>query len=165
MKNKERENLIAATRRRIAGIEAQRQDAEANKRMKQVRQYTEWIKYLHRVLEFLTDRNHKERKSKTVYISGKITGDTDYIGKFASAEKKLLDRGWRVLNPAKLPGDFAYEKYFPINCAMIDGADAIYMLRDFKESFGAVAELLYAGRHDIEVMFEREEIGKQESAK
>lgn len=165
MKNIERESLLAQTRRRISGIEAQRRDAEINKRAKQVRQYTAWIKYLHNILEFLMDRSLKEHKSKTVYISGKITGDINYTKKFAEAEKKLLDRGWRVLNPAKLPGDFEYEQYYPINCAMIDGADAIYMLRDFKESLGAVAELLYAGRKDIEIIFEREEIRKQEPAK
>ena len=99
----------------------------------------------------------RDATRKTVYIAGKITGDAGYKEKFDAVEKELLSRGWRVLNPAKLP-ELPYEQYYPINCAMIDGADAVYFLRDWTESPGAVKEFCYAGRRDIEILFEREEM-------
>jgi hypothetical protein len=36
-----------------------------------------------------------------LYISGKITGDENYQEKFAEAERRLVDAGYEVVNPAK----------------------------------------------------------------
>lgn len=37
-----------------------------------------------------------------IYISGPITGTTDYKERFAVAEEKLKANGYEVVNPAKL---------------------------------------------------------------
>lgn len=151
------DNLRDQTRRRITTIENQRREAEMLNDQKQVGHCSTWLKYLNNVLEHIMCRNRRRGTSKTVYIAGKITGDDQYEKKFETAEKLLLDRGWRVMNPAKLPDDLEYEKYFPINAAMLDGADAIYLLRDYKESPGAMRELIYAGKRNIEIILEEGE--------
>lgn len=156
-RDREREYLRAQTIRRIEGIERQRRDAEFNADKAVVRSCTSWLKYLQRIQMLLMGRSHKEHTSKTVYIAGKITGDRNYKQKFAKAEERLLERGWRVLSPAKLPDDLPYEKYGPICCAMIDGSDAVYFLRDWTQSPGAVKEYIYAGKRDVEILFERKE--------
>ena len=38
---------------------------------------------------------------RTIYISGKITGTTDFVERFARAESHLKLQGWRVINPVK----------------------------------------------------------------
>ena len=37
-----------------------------------------------------------------VYISGAITGTTDYMERFASIESKLLSLGYEVVNPSTI---------------------------------------------------------------
>ena len=37
-----------------------------------------------------------------IYISGAITGTDDYMERFEKAEKELTDKGYSVLNPAKV---------------------------------------------------------------
>lgn len=142
-RNRRREYLRAQTARRQAKVEGQMQDAQMFGDKKEVARCAAWLKYLQGIQELLMCRNFKEKLSKTVYIAGKISGDAGYKEKFAAAE-------------AKLP-ELAYEMYYPINCAMIDGADAIYMLRDWQQSPGAVKEFLYSGERGIEILFEREE--------
>ena len=39
---------------------------------------------------------------KRIYISGPISGTKDYMERFSSAEKKLAEEGYAVLNPAKV---------------------------------------------------------------
>ena len=79
-----------------------------------------------------------------IYLSGKITGDWDYKEKFRKKESVLICAGHAVLNPAKLPEGMPREKYMPICLAMLDSADAIYMIGDWQESEGARIEYKYA---------------------
>ena len=37
-----------------------------------------------------------------IYISGAITGTDDYMKRFAKAEKELTEKGYSVVNPAKV---------------------------------------------------------------
>ena len=48
--------------------------------------------------------NKKEElaNSTIVYISGAISGTTDYMERFEKAENKLKDEGYTVINPAKI---------------------------------------------------------------
>lgn len=90
----------------------------------------------------------------TIYIAGPMTGLPDYNrDSFNMAEAELNARGHRVLNPAKLP-ELPYEMYLPINRAMLDGADAIYMLPGWKGSRGARLEYEYAQEIGLEVFDE-----------
>jgi len=91
----------------------------------------------------------------TVYIAGPMTGIENYnFEKFNAKAAELIEKGWRVLNPAKIPIMPDYKTYYPINCAMLDGSDAIYLLDGWEDSKGARKELFYAIDHDIPVLFE-----------
>lgn len=83
-----------------------------------------------------------------IYISGKITGTTDFMERFAEAERKLKEKGHKVLNPAHansyMPDDATHKEYMKISFALLDMADAIYMLEGWKDSKGANQEYGYA---------------------
>lgn len=79
-----------------------------------------------------------------VYISGKITGTTDFMERFDSAEEKLKSRGYAVLNPAKansyMPEDTTWDEYMKVSLTLLQMADAIYMLDGWGNSKGAIQE-------------------------
>lgn len=83
-----------------------------------------------------------------VYISGPITGVPDYMEKFELAEKEMIEKGFAVVNPAKInygmPEDMTYEEYLEIDIRLIDLCDAIYMIRGWEMSLGANREYGYA---------------------
>ena len=67
--------------------------------------------------------------NKIIYISGKITGDENYVKKFAEAERILTEKGFKVINPCKI-GEyefFSYEQFLHIDFALIDCCDALFM--------------------------------------
>jgi|GEM_PF-809715 len=80
-----------------------------------------------------------------VYISGPMRGYEQRNCKaFYEAERELSAQGYKVLNPARLPGDLPEDRYMPICIAMIEASDAVCMLTGWKESKGAMAEWSYA---------------------
>lgn len=88
-------------------------------------------------------------KKLKVYIAGKITGDKNYWIKFRAVECEIVKAGAIALNPANLPEGMAGGDYMPICMAMIDQADAVFFLPDWKESAGATLEhdyCRYAGK-------------------
>lgn len=92
----------------------------------------------------------------TVYISGKITGDSNYRDKFALVERNLIKKGYDVVNPCHL-GEydfFSYEQYMHVDFALIDVCDAIYMLKDWTGSSGARREKEYAEKLGKKIMYE-----------
>lgn len=91
----------------------------------------------------------------TVYIAGKMTGIPNFNReRFNAKENELLEMGFQVLNPAKICDLPSYEMYWPINMAMLDGADFIYMLDGWEDSPGARRELFYAVETGTAVLFE-----------
>lgn len=96
-------------------------------------------------------------KCMKVYISGPITGTSDYMKRFAEAETLLTDAGLAVYNPAKysavLPEETEYSDYMTIAFALLSVCDAIYMLPGWENSNGATAELHYANVQGKIVMF------------
>lgn len=76
-----------------------------------------------------------------VYIGGPMTGIPDKGRKaFAEAEKELLQEGYIVLNPAKLPDNMPAERY------MLDGWEA---------SRGAAIERRYAEYQGKTLMYQK----------
>lgn len=83
-----------------------------------------------------------------IYISGAINGTKDYLERFEVAEKKLVEDGYSVVNPAKimsfLPTDTTYEQYMDMGIIMLDMCQQIYMLKGWEKSLGANREFGYA---------------------
>lgn len=95
---------------------------------------------------------------KTIYIAGKMSGETDYgRAEFNETEKRLTEQGYIVLNPASLPIGLPEKAYMPICLAMLDAADGIYMLEGWEYSFGANLELDYALYQGKKVYYETDE--------
>ena len=78
-----------------------------------------------------------------IYIAGKITGDPEYKAKFEAAAEAYKKKGYTVLNPAVLPAGLLPADYMKICFAMIDTADEVAFLPDFKQSAGAEVEHAY----------------------
>lgn len=86
-----------------------------------------------------------------VYISGKITGTTDYIERFAKAEKELKDRGYEVINPAEMCRSLPrleHSQYMQLCMIALSFCDSIYMLDGWQESKGAWMEYIHAKDND-----------------
>lgn len=92
-----------------------------------------------------------------LYIAGKITGDKEYRKKFAAKEKELKEKGRIILNPAMLPKGLDKGEYMRICFAMIDVADAVVLLPDYRQSAGAMVEYAYSIYVDKPVLDQRED--------
>lgn len=84
-----------------------------------------------------------------VYLSGKITGDTNYLEKFMDAQIRLEGEGHEVINPSMLSGVLPAgsswgESMEVCLYGLIDLADAVVLLPDWKDSPGSCIELGYA---------------------
>ena len=77
-----------------------------------------------------------------IYIAGKITGDKNYKIKFKRAEKLLRSLGHSVMNPAWIApsDDFTWTDYMQISGMMQARCNAVYFLKDWKDSEGAKIE-------------------------
>lgn len=89
-----------------------------------------------------------------VYLSGKITGDAGYRQKFESVQNELMSYDYVVFNPAILPDGFEYEDYMALDLLILSRCDAIYLLRDWKNSPGAKRELEEAKRLGLQILDE-----------
>lgn len=87
-----------------------------------------------------------------IYISGRITNNPDYMADFEKAEQELLSKGHEVINPAKinsfLPKDTTHSQYMEFSFMLLDMADAIFMLPNWRDSAGACMEYGYSKAMD-----------------
>ncbi len=99
-----------------------------------------------------------------IYISGPITGfeKEDYMKRFSDAEKDLTERGYIVVNPAKvlaqLPEETNYGEYMKLSLVMLDMCDSIYMLNGWQKSTGAHLEQQYAISMRKKSLFQEDEL-------
>ena len=91
-----------------------------------------------------------------VYLSGKITGDPNYKAKFSSMTDELLSYGYTVFNPAVLPDGFEYEDYMTLDLQILSKCDAIFLLRDWRNSPGAKREYEEAARLGLRILTEED---------
>ena len=96
-----------------------------------------------------------------VYISGKISDCPNYYDIFLRAEGELINKGFKVVNPAKVMANFPketrYVEYMAMSLRLLDECDTIYLLNNWYSSYGARIEYLYALSQGKEVLFESEQ--------
>ena len=103
--------------------------------------------------------------AKRIYISGPMTGVVDCRGKFDFAENRLVEKGYKVINPAYVDDvmpNAEYEEYMEVDMLLLSTCDAIYMLKGWENSRGANREYGYALAKGMEIMFELPAEGKKE---
>jgi len=81
---------------------------------------------------------------RTVYLTGKTTGDEFYLAKFLKAQRALEDAGYIVLSPAMWPKGFTWEQYMRMDAAMLEACEAACFLPDWTESRSARIEHMLA---------------------
>lgn len=97
-----------------------------------------------------------------IYIAGQITGDPDYAEKFEQARVLLKGQGCTVIVPSVLPEGMGPADYMRICFAMMDSADVVAFLPDYRDSRGAMLEhtwCQYVGKQTMylaEMAFYRE---------
>lgn len=90
-----------------------------------------------------------------IYISGAITGTTDFIERFAEAEDEMRLCGYlEVFNPTKLSfgDDLNHEQYMELCLTALEWCDFIYMIPGWKNSKGARMEYEFARENNICVL-------------
>lgn len=90
------------------------------------------------------------------YISGKITGDSNYKAKFAAAEAKLRKQGHECINPTKLDcvsDKLSYGTYIELCLTLLRECDTVYVLPDWQDSKGAKLELGIAKMHGKKIIY------------
>lgn len=97
-----------------------------------------------------------------IFISGKITGDENYIEKFTKAEELLTSRGYYdIVNPAIICSSLnkkttTWQQLMDISETLLGMCDAIFMIEGWEYSTGASIEHATARANDIKVIYERD---------
>ena len=88
-----------------------------------------------------------------IYLAGKISGDPDYQKKFNDIEAVLLQKGYSVMNPARLCNcdGFTWDDYMTVSSAMQQVCDATVLLADWQDSRGARIEALKAKKNQQKI--------------
>ena len=96
-----------------------------------------------------------------IYLSGKITGldEFEVIAKFLTAASELWEEGHDTIEPTEVAmavSGLDWKAYMTIAYGIIHdpSVDAIYMLKDWTESPGAIIEWSWAQARGIPVLYQ-----------
>ena len=90
-----------------------------------------------------------------IYIAGPMSGLKDCNRPaFHQAATDLTAIGHTVLNPAMLPGGLTEADYMAIGMAMLQRAEAIYLLDGWQASAGARAEFALAEKLGLTIIWQ-----------
>ena len=92
-----------------------------------------------------------------IYIAGQMTGKNDYQKDFRRAEKELIKKGEYVFNPCNLlpiMRGFDYSDFMQVDLKIIELCDAVYFLKGFTKSKGAMQEYQHAKKHHKVILTE-----------
>ena len=82
--------------------------------------------------EKVIEEKANKKQTEHIYISGPITGTSDYMERFEKAEKELTENGYSVINPAKvnamLPQDATWEEYIKVSLTLLSICTGVYMM-------------------------------------
>lgn len=115
----------------------------------------------------------KQEYPVKVYISGPISGHNirKRVKEFMQAEQYLRDNGYQPVSPFAngVPADAKYGDHMRADLRMMLDCDAIYMLRGWSSSRGAVIEKKVAAACGLAIMYQeanerRKDHGKDETA-
>lgn len=79
-----------------------------------------------------------------IYISGAMTSDPDHPDHFHRTALAIRKEGYDVISPTCLPAGLDWADYMHVDFALIDVSDAVYLMHNWQDSPGAVAEKEYA---------------------
>ena len=94
-----------------------------------------------------------KHEHEVAYISGAISNDPEYKEKFNSAQMVLEHLGYLVLTPVMIPPILTYSEHMALDLVMVQVADCIVLLPDYKESKGAMRELHRANLYNSRIVF------------
>lgn len=97
----------------------------------------------------------KQPAKKRIYIAGKVTGIPYQQAKanFQNAKIILEATGWEVINPLEhIEQHEDWDKAMRIAITQMLTCDAIYLLRNYKQSEGAMLEAMIAAKIQMEVI-------------
>lgn len=90
-----------------------------------------------------------------IYISGRVSGTSDFYKRFAEAEEKLLRQGYSPVNPVKnAPLNKSWEYYMRQDIIKLMCCDSIYMMIGWKKSKGARIEHDLAKKLGLRIIYE-----------
>lgn len=93
-----------------------------------------------------------------IYLSGPITGVSNYREKFEKVAEKWSNGGNKVINPANLDevlhDGATWDNYMDICIQLLDMAEAVVLLKGWENSRGANREYGYALAKDLIILEE-----------
>lgn len=108
--------------------------------------------------QFLVDVATAIVKAKRIiYVAGKVTGlpAEECAAKFKKAQEALEVKGWTVLNPCEfIENSERWETAMRMALTLLNMADSVYFLPDWKDSEGAKMEFAIAQKLELNMVFE-----------